>query len=161
MTEPLPKVKRIAHIVLFVSDPEASAKWYSDVLGMTLVSRASDGPYKGGIFMSFGEADHDIALFPSQNHAPKGKEFEHIGLEVDCDGDLDKLRRLYGHLLKKDVKIHEIIDHGVSKGVYFYDPDGHQLEIFCQQITGPDSIAELARNQGMAEEYKLDPSFDY
>lgn len=153
----IPKVKRIAHIVLFVSDPEASAKWYSDVLGMTLVGRAGDGPYKGGVFMSFGESDHDIALFPQAPGATKGKEFEHIGLEVDCDGDLEKLQRLYGHLLKKNVKIQEILDHGVSKGVYFLDPDGHMLEVFCQQITGQESIEELGRNQGMAEAYKLDP----
>jgi catechol 2,3-dioxygenase-like lactoylglutathione lyase family enzyme len=157
MATQLPRVKRIAHIVLFVSDPEASAKWYSDVLGMTLVGRAADGPYKGGIFMSFGESDHDIALFPGQSQAGKGQEFEHIGLEVDCDGNLEELARLYGHMLKKDVRVHEILDHGVSKGVYFYDPDGHMLEVFCQQIKGPDSIAELARNQGMAEDYKLDP----
>ncbi len=153
----LPKVKKIAHIVLFVSDPEASAKWYANVLGMTLVSRASDGPYKGGVFMSFGESDHDIALFPQAPDATKGKEFEHIGLYVDCGGDLNELRKLYGHLIKNDVEINEILDHGVSKGVYFYDPDGHMLEVFCQQLHGEASRKELHDNQGKADPYELAP----
>lgn len=159
MTTMIPKIKRVAHIVLFVSDPEASAKWYNQVLGMTLSGRAGDGPYKGGIFMSFGQADHDIALFPQSPDATKGKEFEHIGLEVDCGDDLAQLERLYGHLLTHNVKIAEVLDHGVSKGVYFYDPDGHMLEVFCQQITGPDSIKELHDNEGMAEPYDLKATF--
>ncbi|MEJ2459138.1 MAG: VOC family protein, partial [Novosphingobium sp.] len=57
------RIAKIAHIVLFVKDPEASAKWYEEVLNMKVVARAADGPYKGGVFMSFGISDHDIALF--------------------------------------------------------------------------------------------------
>src|ERR1043166_57522 len=60
----IPKVKRVAHVVLYVRDPEASARWYSEVLGMKVSARVAEGPYKDGIFMSFGEYDHDIALFP-------------------------------------------------------------------------------------------------
>ncbi|WP_423787385.1 VOC family protein, partial [Klebsiella pneumoniae] len=37
------KIERIAHIVLFVADPEASARWYCDVLGMEISARAADG----------------------------------------------------------------------------------------------------------------------
>ena len=29
-----PRIKRIAHVVLYVRDPEASAAWYKDVLGI-------------------------------------------------------------------------------------------------------------------------------
>jgi len=157
MTTLIPKVKRVAHVVLFVANPEASAQWYSKVLGMTVSGRAGDGPYKGGIFMSFGEADHDIALFPQSPDATKGKEFEHIGLEVDCGGDLTQLQYLYGHLVKNDVKICEILDHGVSKGIYFFDPDGHMLEVFCQQIVGKAAIEALRKNEGMAEPFTLKP----
>lgn len=150
-------ITRIGHIGLFVADPEVSARWYANVLGMTLVARTGDGPYKGGIFMSFGSSDHDIGLFPESPGASRGKEFEHIGLELDCRGDLGKLRRFYGRLLAHQVRIHEILDHGVSKGIYFFDPDGHMLEVFCQQLHGLEAIAELGRNEGMAEPYRLDP----
>ena len=158
----IPKVRRVAHVVLYVRDPEASARWYSEVLGMGISATVSDGPYRGGIFLSFGEHDHDLALFPASGGGERGQEFEHIGLEVDCGGDLDQLRRLYGWMLKHDVRIHEILDHGVSIGIYFYDPDGHQLEVFCQLVpsAGGQAIAELGRNEGQANPTTLEPLFD-
>ncbi len=158
----IPKVKRVAHVVLFVRDPEASAVWYSNVLGMQVSSRALDGPYKGGVFLSFGEHDHDLALFPMSDAAPRGKEFEHIGLEVDCNGDINRLRRLYGTMIRNNVRIHEVLDHGVSIGVYFYDPDGHQLEVFCQLVEPANgaAIAEIGRNHGQANVIELEPLFE-
>lgn len=155
----IPRIKRVAHVVLYVRDPEASARWYGEVLGMKVSAQVPEGPYKGGIFLTFGEYDHDIALFPTSDDSPRGKEFEHIGLQVDCDGDLDGLRRLYGSMLRKNVRIHEILDHGVSTGIYFFDPDGHQLEVFCQRIPpeGGAAIQELGRNEGQAINIELTP----
>ena len=159
---PIPKIKRVAHVVLYVRDPEASAQWYAEVLGMKVTARVPEGPYKGGIFMTFGEYDHDIALFPAADYAPRGKEFEHIGLQVDCDNDIDSLRRLYGRMIQKNVKIHEVLDHGVSTGIYFFDPDGHQLEVFCQRVPSADgaAIRELGRNQGQALNIGFQPLFE-
>jgi catechol 2,3-dioxygenase len=158
----IPRVKRIAHIVLYVRDPLASAKWYCDVLNMRISATVPDGPYRGGVFLSFGEHDHDVALFPAAAAADRGKEFEHIGLEVDCDGDIDQLRRLYGKMLQRGVRINEVLDHGVSIGVYFFDPDGHQLEVFCQLVAPANgaAIAELRRNEGQANPIELEPLFD-
>ncbi|WP_309751787.1 VOC family protein [Novosphingobium sp.] len=146
------RVEKIAHIVLLVKDPEASAMWYSEVLNMKIVARAGDGPYKGGVFMSFGVSDHDIALFPGEEGAAKGKEFEHVGLML-AGTSMDDLRRNYAYFRERGVEIAEILDHGVSTGIYFYDPDGHMLEVFCQRVpqeTGA-SQAELNRNQGQAD----------
>jgi catechol 2,3-dioxygenase-like lactoylglutathione lyase family enzyme len=146
------KVDRIAHVVLFVRDPEASAQWYCDVLNMKITARAGDGPYKGGVFMSFGESDHDIALFKAEDGATKGKEFEHIGLMM-AGTSMDDLRANYSYFRERGVEIAEILDHGVSVGIYFYDPDGHMLEVFCQKVPqqGGLSQAELHRNQGQAD----------
>jgi len=158
----IPRVKRIAHIVLYVRDPRASAQWYCDVLGMRISATVPDGPYRGGVFLSFGEQDHDLALFPAAAATDRGKEFEHIGLEVECDGDIDRLRRLYGKMLQRGVRINEVLDHGVSIGVYFFDPDGHQLEVFCQLIAPENgaAIAELGRNEGQANPIELVPLYD-
>lgn len=92
-TSPI-RVEKIAHIVLFVKDPELSAQWYSDILNMKIVARAADGPYKGGVFLSFGVSDHDIALFPAEEGATTGKEFEHVGLMM-AGTSMDDLRRNY------------------------------------------------------------------
>ena len=158
----IPRVKRVAHVVLYVRDPDSSARWYCEVLGMKVSATVSDGPYRGGIFLSFGEHDHDLALFHASSDGERGREFEHIGLEVDCGGNLDRLRRLYGWMLRHEVRISEILDHGVSIGIYFFDPDGHQLEVFCQ-LTPPEgglAIAELGRNEGQANPTTLEPLFD-
>ncbi len=156
-----PKIRRIAHVVLYVADPEASAAWYEDVLGMKIVTRVADGPYKGGLFLSFGESDHDIALFRAQPGASRGREFEHIGLELDSSS-IDDLRRVYARFRAKNVKVQEILDHGVSVGIYFFDPDGHMLEVLHQVIDrrGGAAIAELSANEGMAEPYELEPLAD-
>lgn len=151
------RVAKIAHVVLFVKDPEASAAWYRDVLNMKIVARAGDGPYKGGVFLSFGVSDHDIALFPGEPDASKGKEFEHIGLMMDGTS-MDDLRRNFAFFRQRGVEIAEILDHGVSTGIYFYDPDGHMLEVFCQHVPqeGGASQAELNRNEGQAN--PVDPA---
>lgn len=146
------RVEKIAHIVLFVKDPEASAQWYAEVLNMKIVARAGDGPYKGGVFLSFGLSDHDIALFPGEPGASRGKEFEHVGLMM-AGSSMDDLRANYAYFRERGVEIAEILDHGVSTGVYFFDPDGHMLEVFCQRVpqAGGASQAELNRNEGQAD----------
>jgi len=151
------RIERIAHVVLFVKDPEVSAKWYSDILGMDISARAGDGPYKGGVFLSFGVSDHDIALFKAEDGAPKGKEFEHIGLRL-VSRNLDELRGHYDFFRRHNVEIVEILDHGVSTGIYFKDPDGHMLEIFCQRVEEDEgkAIAELRSNQGQADLVEFD-----
>ena len=101
------RVAAIAHIVLFVKDPEASAQWYCEILNMSISARAGDGPYKGGVFLSFGVHDHDIALFPATTPDEKGREFEHIGLRLAADS-VEDLRRIYAFFLDKDVKIAEL-----------------------------------------------------
>jgi catechol 2,3-dioxygenase len=157
----IPSIKRVAHVVLYVTDPERSARWYHDVFGMKVSARVAEGPYKDGVFMSFGVNDHDLAFFPApQENRPA--RFEHIGLEVDCQGDLNRLRRLYGRMLSKGVRIHEVLNHGVSIGIYFYDPDDFLLEVFCQVVPqeGGAAIAELTRNQGQADLVPFEPLYD-
>jgi Glyoxalase/Bleomycin resistance protein/Dioxygenase superfamily len=46
----IPRIQRVAHIVLYVLDPQASAQWYRDVLGMQLSAQVSNGPFQGGRF---------------------------------------------------------------------------------------------------------------
>ena len=56
----MPRIKELAHTVIYVSDLTTSRDWYCKHLGMTVVV---DSPERKGSFLSFGESDHDIALF--------------------------------------------------------------------------------------------------
>lgn len=133
------KIKEIGHAVLHVSDVSASTDWYCDVLGMEVVVAPEEFP---GRFLSFGRRDHDLALFESGDIAAHGgREYNHLAFEID--GTLDDLKRFRRRLLDKGVTITGTVDHGISYGVYFLDPDGHQLEVFKQR-THPDEDPKAA-----------------
>lgn len=127
------RIKEIGHAVLHVSDVTASCDWYCDVLGMEVVIAPAEFPAR---FLSFGRRDHDIALFQSADIAGHGgREYNHLALEID--GDLEDLKAFRRGLEERGVTITGTVDHGISYGIYFLDPDGHQLEVF-QQRTGHD-----------------------
>ena len=85
------RIARVSHVVLNVSDPEASAEWYRDVLGMEWMNYS---PSLGMSFMSFGTLDHDMALIK----APEGVELGSPGLShtaLCIDGGEEELKEIY------------------------------------------------------------------
>jgi len=133
------KIKEIGHAVLHVSDVAVSSDWYCDILGMEVVIESTRFPAR---FLSFGRRDHDIALFQTGDSAEHGgREYNHLAFEID--GALEDLKRFRRRLVDKGVTITGTVDHGISYGIYFLDPDGHQLEVF-QQRTGPDEDPKAA-----------------
>jgi catechol-2,3-dioxygenase len=151
---PTPRVAR-THVALYVRDPEASGRWYCDVLGMQEVAREPRW-----VFMSFGQKHHDIALIRAQSPAELGTiGLQHYGLEIE--GDLDELRRLYGMLLRRGVPIVKITDHKAGIGVYFTDPDGNRLEFFCETASTDEEGKRLMNEYRAASDpIHLDPLFD-
>ena len=53
----------------------------------------------------------------------------HFAWEMESFEDV---KRLYGELKEKGVRIAGIGDHGISLGVYFFDPDGNEIEAFYE-----------------------------
>jgi catechol 2,3-dioxygenase len=51
------------------------------------------------------------------------------------------LRTAYDDLKAHGVKIITALNHGVTKSVYFRDPDGNQLEVYCDGL--PDEVAKF------------------
>ena len=133
------RIKKLGHVVLYVRDATASAAWYADILGMDIVVSDVDIP---AAFLSFNDRDHDLALFGIGDRRPLGgHDVNHISFEID--GTLDDLKLFHGRLRERGVRISGIVDHGISYGIYFFDPDGHQLEVFYQRIQ-PDQAAKSA-----------------
>lgn len=133
----MPRIKEIGHAVIYVSNPAASAKWYCDVLGMEVVIEEPRFP---GFFLSFGERDHDLALFKAPEGRKLGRDdYNHLAMELD--GGVEDLKAFRRRLVDKGIEITGTVDHGISYGVYFLDPDGHQLEVFHQRTRpGEDKI---------------------
>ena len=146
-----PRVARVAHVILNVRDPWASARWYCDVLGMELMSRDEN---LGVAFLSFGTQDHDIALARAPEDAPVGSPgFSHTGLFLD--GDEDGLREMYRRVVESGTKIDFVADHGVSKSFYFFDPDGNRLEILYQWMTDEQARNFMRTEGGVRFPYEL------
>lgn len=148
----MPQIKHLGHVVLFVTDPAESAKWYNDVLGMETVTFNEHIP---AAFLSFGKRDHDIALFK----APPGRKLGHHDVEhvsTEINGGLVELKGFYASLLRKNVTVLSVMDHGISYGVYFLDPDGHHLEVFCQHEPDELSKKKFAEIGAIAEPLDLE-----
>lgn len=132
----MPKVNKVGHVVLAVKDPEASAMWYVDILGMEVMNYNEKGKMA---FLSFGTYHHDIALV----QAPEGATLGSTGLShtaMQIEGGLDELKDLYQNMKGKGVEIDFTTDHGLSQSVYFFDPDGNRLEIYCETMTVEEGI---------------------
>jgi catechol 2,3-dioxygenase len=148
-----PRVRR-THLSLFVRDPEASAAWYQDVLGMEVTGRGAQW-----VFLSYGTKHHDIALIRAEAGAQRGGlGLQHYGLEIE--GDLDDLRRLYAMLLNKGVQVVKTTDHKVGYGVYFTDPDGNRFEFFCETVHDDEEAKRLLTlHNAPSEPVHLDPLY--
>jgi hypothetical protein len=75
----MPRIKELRHTDSYVSDSGLSRDRYCKTFGITVVI---DSPEHNGSFLSFGENDHDIALF--ENAVAKSEEtINHIVLKFD------------------------------------------------------------------------------
>jgi catechol 2,3-dioxygenase len=149
------KIRRLQHAVFNCRDVEASMKFYTEMLGMDVVSY---NPERKMAFLSFGDEHHNIALFQwATNTAmvdPNHVGLNHLALEIE--GGEDELKVLYEHLKAHGVPVDRTTDHVISRSVYFFDPDGNRLEIFA------DMMADKARqwlhdNGGVATPLTLEP----
>jgi catechol 2,3-dioxygenase len=124
MLQPL----RIGHVALKVRDMDRSIEFYRDVLGFTVVGQMSN-------VMTFltatGENHHDIALLRVGEQAPASLPsavgLYHLAVQL---ADMDALRVAHGRLTERGL-LKGAVDHGVSRSVYTVDPDGNEIELFC------------------------------
>lgn len=148
------KIKKVAHVAIYVRDVRASAAWYQSLLEV----RVTASP-EIGVFLSFGDQHHDIALIQAPENSEQGQlGLQHVGLQIE--GGIEELERLYGILLENNVDIHRIVDHGIGKGIYFHDPDGNRLEFFMEEVDGAEGIALFGKLNAPSDLIELTPRFE-
>jgi catechol 2,3-dioxygenase len=148
------RIRRLQHAVLNVRDVEASMRFYTENLGMEVVSY---NPERKMAFLSFGTEHHDIALFQFSTDAamlePNHLGLNHLALEIE--GGEAQLKELYELFKTHNVRIDRTTDHVMSRSVYFFDPDGNRLEIFCDMMPG-EAKQWLHQNGGVAKPLALE-----
>ena len=122
--------ERIGHVVIKVRNLERSRKFYTEVLGMEVMM---DLPPLRATFLANDRRDHhEIALFEvgpeAEGLCNKQIGLSHIAFRLRNE---DQLRAAYKELKEQGVPISFTVDHGVTKSIYFRDPNGHELEVYC------------------------------
>ena len=128
-SSPVTPTLGLRHLVLWVADPEASATFYEQALGLQVKARMGDM----GVFMasSASATDHDLALFRApitDRPDPRQIGMYHTAWEVGTLAELDAT------IARLDAlgAIVGLTDHGVSKSVYAKDLDGLEFEVMWE-----------------------------
>lgn len=119
---------RIGHVVLKVRDLDRSLAFYRDLLGFTVVSELSNVM----IFLAAdGQNHHDLALLRVGQQAPSpvpgAVGLYHVAIQL---ADFDAVRSAHALLTERGL-LRGAIDHGVSRSLYTADPDGNEIELYC------------------------------
>ena len=121
----MPNLLGIGHMHLKVSDLKKSEQFYTKLLGLKISERI--GKY---LFLTLGKKHHDLALQEIGTNAVKLSEnsvgLYHFAMEAK---NMEALAELYFKLKKEKIDFSPI-DHGISKALYFSDPDGNGIEVY-------------------------------
>jgi len=115
------------HAVLWVDDPQRSAAFYSEALGLEVTKSGGDA-----VFMSSPDSatDHDLGLFRAAERAGGRRNvgLYHIAWEVRTLRDLVEAKERLGRM---GALVGEN-NHGMSRSLYCQDPDGIEFEIMWE-----------------------------
>jgi catechol 2,3-dioxygenase-like lactoylglutathione lyase family enzyme len=147
-------LKRIHHVAYRCKDAKQTVEFYKRVMGMDLVlaiaedevpSTKAPDPYMH-IFLDAGMGNV-LAFFELPNSPEMGRDektpewVQHIAFEVE---DMDALLKAKAHVEAEGLDVLGPTNHGIFKSIYFFDPNGHRLELAAN--TGTDEhLAELNR----------------
>lgn len=127
------KPRRLGHIVLRVKDCQASKAFYMKAFGLKV---ASESPKGDMVFLSIGDAHHDLALFqrgvtgaPPEENQPG---LEHIAFEL---GSFEEVQAAYDEWKALGYQPDPILHH-VTYSIYIHDPDGNRVELFADRRPG-------------------------
>lgn len=153
MTAPI-LLNRIHHVAYRCKDAKATAEWYAQVLGMEFTTAFAEDhvpstgeydPYMH-IFLDCG-GGNVLAFFELPNQPEMGKDpntpawVQHIAFEV---ADMDALHAAKAHIEAQGIDVVGPTFHGIFRSIYFFDPNGHRLELACN-IGTAEQHAELKR----------------
>jgi len=136
----------LGHVHLKVRDLERAIAFYAEVLGLSVAER--HGRFA---FLAWGGKHHDLALqgVGAAADGPSGRVgLYHAAFEVDSAG---ALAATYDRLRERAVDVTPV-DHGISRALYFDDPDGNGVEVYL------DTRAERDREEWRGRDERFDPT---
>lgn len=139
------KLERIHHVAYRCRDAHQTVHWYREHLGMDFVlaiaedrvpSTGAPDPYMH-VFLDAG-AGNVLAFFELPNSPEMGADpntpgwVQHIAFKVDS---LETLRATRERLIAAGIDVIGPTDHTLFQSIYFFDPNGHRLELAVDTAT--------------------------
>ena len=139
-------IEKIHHVAYRCKDAKETTQWYKDKLNMDLVlaiaedevpSTKAPDPYMH-IFLDAGMGNI-LAFFEITGEKEMGRDMntpkwvQHIAFQLK---DEEALRNAKEELEVEGLDVIGVTEHGIIKSIYFFDPNGHRLELTC--VTGTD-----------------------
>lgn len=147
-------LERIHHVAYRCKDAKETVAFYERTLGMSystafaedhVPSTGAYDPYMH-IFLECG-GGNILAFFELPHQPEMGRDantpawVQHIAFEVPT---LEALHAAKAHIERLGIDVLGPTHHGIFKSIYFFDPNGHRLELACN-IGTPEQYAELRR----------------
>ena len=126
-----PTIPSITHVAVTVTDIEASAAWYTGVLGVAPVLDEDTGPFRhivyavGGTLLGLHGFPDLLDDKPFDERRPG---LDHIAFGCANRAELEEWQK---HLDSIGVKHGGIVDAPYGSGLSFRDPDNVALEFFA------------------------------
>ena len=118
-----------SHLGIIVHDLARMEEFYTRVLGFTVSDR---GVARGAkiVFTTWDENDHHQMVLVEGR--PEHMPFNHINQMSFRVGSVEELQAVHERVKGAD-GVHDLYgtNHGNAWSIYFRDPEGNRLEIFC------------------------------
>ena len=146
------KIDRIHHVAYRCRDAKETVEWYRKHLNMDFVlaiaedrvpSTGEPDPYMH-VFLDAGHGNvlafFELPNSPVQGRDPNTPEWvQHIAFKVD---GVQALEETKARLVAAGVPVVGPTDHTIFKSIYFFDPNGHRLEL-AADVGTPDQYRRL------------------
>ncbi len=118
------QIKALDHVGLIVQDMERAVKWYQEVLGMERRYQEVWTGKRDPVVMATENVQVALFLPRSAGDIRSHGIDEHFALRVDR-ANFEQARQ---ELEERGIGV-QMRDHKICSSLYFFDPDGNQLEI--------------------------------
>nr|WP_070959339.1 VOC family protein [Hyphomonas sp. Mor2] len=159
----VPSLNGIHHVAYRCRDAKETVEFYSQALGMRFTTAFAENhvPSTGAydpymhVFLDAGNGNV-LAFFelPQQPDMDRDRNtpewVQHLAFRVDSVADLEAAK---SHLEGMGLDVLGPTHHGIFKSIYFFDPNGHRVEL-AADIGTDEQYSELSRvAEPMLEEW--------
>ncbi|NQU69903.1 MAG: VOC family protein [Rhodospirillales bacterium] len=150
-------IRRLHHVAYRCKDAQETTDFYTKILGLKYAMALSEdkvpstgehSPYMHVFFQM--DDGSSVAFFevpespPMQFDSNTPPWVQHLALDVDSMETLEDMKR---RIQDAGVEVIGPIDHNICQSIYFFDPNGHRLEL-AYDTTSAEMAEKLA---GIAE----------